>query len=64
VDERHDGLATLETLQEEFGETLPPTLTAVTGNGLHYYLRAPEQRLRSVAGALEPESILGLNAAA
>jgi uncharacterized protein YdaU (DUF1376 family) len=52
VDERHDGLATLETLQEEFGETLPPTLTAVTGNGLHYYLRAPEQRLRSVAGAL------------
>jgi uncharacterized protein YdaU (DUF1376 family) len=52
VDERHDGLATMETLQEQIGETLPPTLTAVTGNGLHYYYRAPEQPLRSVAGAL------------
>jgi hypothetical protein len=52
VDERHDGLATLEALQEEIGETLPPTLTAASGNGLHYYYRAPEQRLRSVASAL------------
>jgi uncharacterized protein YdaU (DUF1376 family) len=52
VDERHDGKATLDALLDAVGEPLPSTLTATTGNGLHYYFRAPEQRLRSVAGAL------------
>jgi uncharacterized protein YdaU (DUF1376 family) len=52
VDERHGGIATMEKLEENVGETLPATLTAATGNGFHYYFRAPDQPLRSIAGAL------------
>jgi hypothetical protein len=51
VDDRNGGAETLEGL-ETTHKMLPPTLTAATGNGLHYYFRAPQTELRSSSGTL------------
>jgi uncharacterized protein YdaU (DUF1376 family) len=52
IDDRSGGPDTLDALLLEVGQSLPMTLTAVTGNGIHYYFLAPEQPLRSQNGAL------------
>lgn len=53
VDDRHGGPETLDTLVSLAGP-LPLTLTALTGNGVHYHFRAPEVPLRSNTGILGP----------
>jgi len=52
VDDRNKGAESLEALLGCTGRILPPTRTALTGNGLHYYFRAPAEELRSTSGAL------------
>ncbi len=52
VDDRNGGAEALERLLDTTGEQMPPTLTATTGNGLHYYFRASDTKLRSSSGIL------------
>lgn len=54
VDERNGGLQSLAALEEQFQMQLPPTLTAETGGGLHFYFLAPEEPVSSKANALGP----------
>lgn len=54
VDSRHDGLATLASLEDQKG-SLPETLTSRTGGGgLHLYFRHPGGDLRQGAGIIGP----------
>jgi hypothetical protein len=52
IDDRNGGSDTLDALLLEVGEPFPITLTAITGNGIHYYFLAPEQPIKSQSGAL------------
>ncbi len=55
IDPRHNGIASLEKLQEEYGN-LPQTLTARSGGGgTHYYFTYPDgiEHVKSVSGVRE-----------
>ncbi len=52
VDFGNGGDASFDALLENAGQLWPETLSATTGNGVHYYFRLPDAEVQSSAGLL------------